>query len=495
MIEFQSSMGTRIAQALRGEAKLPLFVQWLIGIATCVLLAKLIAIAGIISAIGISGIMVVGPIVISIVWNREVGIYLVLLLAFFISIPNRLMEGIPMGIALDVLIVGSMVGLLYKSTVDNNWSVFNTPMTVAILSWACMNVAEVVNPSAASRAAWFYVIRPAVEYMMLFFLTYSALDTPRKLNRFLFSILGLSMFSACWGIKQTTSGYFQWELNYVMSHDIVHLVFNYGRWRAIGSIGSPSQFGMIMAFISMLSIALLTVYTGWHVRLFLVVSIITTLLAMVYSGTRTAYIIVPVFYFVWVILSRNKKLYFSLLLAAGIMTLIATMPTNNYHVQRIQSMFKGSEDASYQTRDRNRKMIMPWIAAHPIGGGLGSTGVWGQRFSPGTFLANFPPDSGLVRVSVELGWVGLLFFLNVYYHVLVKGSLLYWQMNNPKYKSIVAGMIAGISPLLIAEWGQEVVGVFPLSLLFWMFVAILFRAVYFDREEQLNNSLETRTRG
>jgi hypothetical protein len=58
-------------------------------------------------------------------------------------------------------------------------------------------------------------------------------------------------------------------------------------------------------------------------------------------------------------------------------------------------------------------------------------------------------------------------------------------MKNPKYKSIVAGMIAGISPLLIAEWGQEVVGVFPLSLLFWMFVAILFRAVYFDQQEQL----------
>ena len=42
----------------------------------------------------------------------------------------------------------------------------------------------------------------------------------------------------------------------------------------------------------------------------------------------------------------------------------------------------------------------------PIGGGLGSTGVWGQRFTPGSFLAMFAPDSGLIRVAVELGWVG-----------------------------------------------------------------------------------------
>ncbi len=485
MVDFGSSVGTRIGRAISGEARMQVAWQWVIAIASTFLLAKVIASVGLIAAAGVIGFFILAPIVASILWNREVAIYLVLLLAFFISVPNRLVEGVPMGIALDVLIVGSMIGLLYKCILDNDWRLFTTPMTVAILLWAGMNLFEVVNPGAASRAAWFYVIRPAVEYMMLFFLTYSALDTPKKLNRFLFIILGLSIFSACWGIKQTTSGYFQWELNYVMSHDIVHLVFNYGRWRAIGSIGSPSQFGMIMAFVSMLSIALFTAYKGWLVRSFLLVSIITTLLAMVYSGTRTAYIIVPVFYFVWVILSRNKKLYFSILFAAGLMTIVATMPTNNYHIQRIQSMFKGSEDASYQTRDRNRKLIMPWIAAHPIGGGLGSTGVWGQRFSPGTFLANFPPDSGLVRVSVELGWIGLLFFLNVYYNVLVKGSLLYWKMKNAKYKSIVAGMIAGISPLLIAEWGQEVVGVFPLSLLFWMFVAILFRAIYFDQQEQL----------
>jgi cell division protein FtsW (lipid II flippase) len=176
------------------------------------------------------------------------------------------------------------------------------------------------------------------------------------------------------------------------------------------------------------------------------------------------------------------------------MAVVATMPTNNYHIQRIQSVFSGSKDASYQVRARNRSMIFPWILAHPIGGGLGSTGTWGQRFSPGTFLANFPPDSGLVRVAVELGWIGLGFFLFVYYKVLVDGTRLFWTMKNPVYKAMAGGMIAGITPLLIAEWGQEVVGVFPLSLLFWMFLAVLFRAVHFDRQEQLVATQQTPAR-
>ncbi len=481
---FKPSVATQFVRTIKGEWVFPRPIQWIVGLCTAVVLAKLIYSLGLFAAIGVMAFIIGAPIVLSILWNVQIGIYLVLLLAFFISIPNRLMEGIPMGIALDILIVGSMLGLLYRCASQKKWNLFNTPMTLPIILWAFMNVAEVINPSAASREAWFYVIRPAVEYMMLYFLTYHALDTPTKMNRFLFTVLALSLFSACWGIKQTTTGYFQWELNYVMSHDIVHLVFNYGRWRAIGSIGSPSQFGMVMAFVAMLSIALITAYKSIGTRLFLIITIFATILAMVYSGTRTAYIIVPLFYFVWVLLSKNKKLYFSLLFGVGIMLIIATMPTQNYHIQRIQSMFKGSEDASYQTRALNRKMIAPWIFSHPIGGGLGSTGVWGQRFSPGTFLANFPPDSGLVRVAVELGWIGLFFFLNIYYHVLVKGSFLFWKMKQQKYKAIAGGMIAGISPLLVAEWGQEVVGVFPLSLLFWMFIAILFRAIYFDQQEQ-----------
>jgi hypothetical protein len=357
-----------------------------------------------------------------------------------------------------------------------------------------MNLAEVVNPGAGSRAAWFYVVRPAVGYLMLFFLVYQSINTPAKLFRLLYAILFLALFSAGWGIWQANFGYFDWEYLYVLRHDLVHLVFNYGRWRAIGTIGSPSQFGIIMGFISMLSFSLLSGFKGSVARIFLLVTSLAALMGMVYSGTRSAYVIIPVFYFVWVILSRNKKLYYSLVFAGAGFFVLATMPTNNYHIQRIQSTFKASEDASYQVRARNKKMIFPWILKHPIGGGLGSTGVWGQRFTPGTFLANFPPDSGIIRVAVELGWVGLLIFLNVYYNILIKGTFAFWKMKDKRYKAIVAGMICSIAPLLIVEWGQEVVGVFPMSMLFWFFVAIMFRAIHFDMAERDKDSSSNLTK-
>ncbi len=488
MTVFAPSAGTSLTRFLRGEGSVPRWMQWALWLSVVPMVAKLVAGAGMIAPIGIVVLVIAVPVALSAVSYTEVGIYIMLLFAFFISIPNRLTEDIPFGILIDSMTLLMLIGVLYRNTYTRDWSTFKTPVSMAIMIWGMMNIAEVVNPFAASRAAWFYVIRPAVGYMMLFFLIYNAITTPAKLFRLLFSILFLSLFSACWGIWQANVGYFTWEYLYVLRHDLVHLVFNYGRWRAIGTIGSPAQFGIIMGFISMISLTLIWGFKGAFVRMFLGLVAVAACLGMVYSGTRSAYVIVPIFYLMWVVLARNKKLYYSLAFAAAGGFVLATMPTNNYHIQRIQSTFKASEDASYQVRARNKRIIFPWILKHPIGGGLGSTGVWGQRFSPGTFLANFPPDSGLIRVAVELGWIGLLIFLNVYYIILVKGTQAFWKLKDRRYKAIVGGIICAIAPLLVVEWGQEVVGVFPMSMLFWFFVAIMFRAIYFDMEAQSENN-------
>jgi cell division protein FtsW (lipid II flippase) len=482
-MQVSNSGAIQLNRFVRGEGRLPELVQWVIWVFASALLSWAVYLFNFKAAIGIPFILVASVVGFSLLWRTDIGLYLMLFLAFTISVFNRLVENIPMGIAMDAIIGVMLCGLFYRAQFNRSWSIFNTPITLAVLLWAGMNMIEFLNPVAPSRAAWFYVVRPAVEYLMLFFIAYQTLDTPTKLFRFLYCLIAFSVVSAVWGIWQATFGYFEWEYKYVVRHDLVHLVFNYGRWRAIGSIGSPSQFGIIMAFMCTVCLSLAFAATGFWRKIILWLATGITGLAMIYSGTRSAFVIVPIFLLVWVVLSKNPKMYLLLFIGAIGMTILIITPSNNYHIQRIQSTFQPSADASYQTRAKNRSMILPWIVKHPIGGGLGSTGIWGQRFSPGTFLANFPPDSGLIRVAVELGWVGLFFFLYLYYRIIIHGSLALLKMRNPDYKAIVAGIIGGVVALLVVEWGQEVVGVFPMSILFWLLLAILFRVIHFDQTE------------
>ncbi len=470
-----------------GERILGNWQQWLLfGGFTAMIVAGTIKMGLLFPALLV--IMVIGgPILVSILWNTQLGIYLMMIMAFMLSVINRLLPNIPAGIGIDLMILIMVTGMLYRSYKKKDWSSWQSPVSIPLALWGAMNVIELFNPIAASRVAWLFVIRPALGYMMLFFLTYSMLKSKKQVQGLFFFFLAMNFFTALWGIYQFMFGYFDWEMAEIIRKDAVHLVFNHGRWRSFGSIGSPAQFGMLMGFGGSVSFMLLTGYKRWYHFLIFGTMGVLFIVAMLYSGTRSAFIIPGIFYFTWVILSKQKRMYASIAVAVLGLLVLANIETSNYQIQRVQSIFNATEDASYQVRARNRAMIAPWILMHPIGGGLGSTGVWGMRFSPHTFLAHFPPDSGLVRVAVELGWVGLIIFLGVYFTSIIKGFKLYWKMKDPQLKAILASILCAIPAFLMVEWGQEVVGVYPISLLFWMLLAIMFKSGAFDPATKTEN--------
>src|SRR5262249_18386596 len=143
--------------------------------------------------------------------------------------------------------------------------------------------------------------------------------------------------------------------------------------------------------------------------------------AMLFSGTRSSYILIPAAMVMLVILKFNRKVFVFTAAAGFMLAFLIMVPTSNPTLARFQSAFKPSKDRSFEERAKNQEMIKPYILAHPICGGLGSVGVWGQRFAPDSFLAKFPPDSGYVRVAVEMGWIGLFIYCTFSFIILYTG--------------------------------------------------------------------------
>ncbi|MFX6006691.1 hypothetical protein ABTF07_19150, partial [Acinetobacter baumannii] len=85
------------------------------------------------------------------------------------------------------------------------------------------------------------------------------------------------------------------------------------------------------------------------------------------------------------ILKFNRQVMMAAIIGGiGILILIF-IPTSNPTIYRFQTAFRPSEDASFNVRKINQKRIQPFILTHPMGGGLGATGTWGQRFAPNSF--------------------------------------------------------------------------------------------------------------
>jgi len=128
-------------------------------------------------------------------------------------------------------------------------------------------------------------------------------------------------------------------------------------------------------------------------------------------------------------------------------------------------------------------MIQPFLWEHPMGGGLGSTGDWGERFSPGSFLSKFPPDSGYMRIVAETGPIGLAIYLFLMYTVLAEGIKNYFLVRNPKIKSYLLAMLCVMFSLVLANFPQEAIAQIPTSLFLYVLFAMICRAKEFDDQE------------
>jgi hypothetical protein len=119
-----------------------------------------------------------------------------------------------------------------------------------------------------------------------------------------------------------------------------------------------------------------------------------------------------------------------------------------------------------------------------MGGGLGATGTWGQKFAPGSYLANFPPDSGYIRIAVELGWLGLIIFCTMMFTFLKTGINYYYKIKDPEIKSYSLAMVLIIFAYNIANFPQEALVQYPSNVYFSLEVALLTVLYRIDQEKQ-----------
>lgn len=429
--------------------------------------------------LGSSGLLIalLGPIGLSTAYllskKLEWIVFVALMYAFTVGPILMGLPGIPVGIAMDaMLLLGIGTWALHRIKWDQ-WEEFNIPGAGIIGLWIAYHLIQIANPTAQSRAAWFYVMRPAVAYPFLFLATYH-FAKGYKQTRTLLALFTLGVLTtALWGLSQHLFGYFKFEFDFLTAADAIHLVYIQGRYRIFGTLMSPAQYGVAMAMFSVFFFVL-GIYIKSYKRLrFLVISILCFVLT-VYSGTRSAFVVYPVSFLFLLIVERSGKMIGTAVVGAALFVVLMIIPTNNYHIKRMQSTFKTEEDASFQVRAENRKRITPFILSHPLGGGLGSTGVWGMRFSPGSPLAQFAPDSGYLRVAVELGWIGLILYV-------VLMLRLFWlsfhglQQSTGWRKAVIAATLAALSALFVVEWAQDILGKLPFNQLFWILMAMTIR--------------------
>ncbi|QQS27712.1 MAG: O-antigen ligase family protein [Sphingobacteriales bacterium] len=424
------------------------------------------------------------------------GINVLLVVSFCVMGVKKYLPGEPpLGILLDVFTFFLFFGIFIRQSFERNISVLKHPVTVLILIWIAYNLLEVLNPNSQSQMAWFYTVRGMAGLTLLYFVVLYAFNNLKSIGVFVHLLIFLTLLAAIYGIYQEFNGFNSIEWAWINADETRYeLIYQWGRFRKFSFLSDPTTFGILTAYIGVFCFCLSTSsQIGLLKRIYLLLSFSIMVLAMVYSGTRAAFVLIPIGLALFAFITFKPRIIIisTVLFFAG--AIVVVKSPGNATLYRVRSAFTPAKDESMQLRLQNQKNVQPFIRSNPMGGGLGSTGEWGKRFSPNSELSKFPPDSGLIRIAVEQGWIGLLLFTIFTFSVLVLGIRTYIRSRDPAVKSYSLAFLMIVALLTVANYPQEAIVLLPNSIIYYISVAALVRLRQIDLELVGNTELQTKS--
>ena len=152
----------------------------------------------------------------------------------------------------------------------------------------------------------------------------------------------------------------------------------------------------------------------------------------------------------------------------------------NDQIRRMRGAFDPN-NKSLQVRLDNQKILKSYLASRPFGGGIGHAGDKAQRFLPNAFLSNVATDSWYVTIWAETGIVGLTIHLFILFFVIGKASYkVMFKIRDPITKLKMSALISGMAGVMVASYGNAVLGQMPTALLIYASMAIMTNPEIFE---------------
>jgi len=419
------------------------------------------------------------------------GIYTSLIFGFFVNGITRYVDG-PFGLFIDVILVITALGLVFRLNRDNESPGINNRLTLALLIWFAYTLLELVNPEALSFEAWFYAVRGVSLYFLCtVLLTLVLLHKEKDFDTFIMIWFCFSLLGTLWGMKQFFIGLDAAESRWLESGaKITHVLF--GKLRIFSFYSDAGQFGAAQAHTAVTAFILALGKGNNGKRIFFLITALLSIYGMLISGTRGALFVVITGMAIYLLLSNNLKIILPGIIAGVLvfcMLKFTMIGQGNDQIRRMRTALDPN-DASLQVRLDNQKKLSAYLESRPMGGGIGSGGSWGKRFSPGTFLAETELDSWYVKIWVEGGIIGILLYVLMIIFILADRFIFIFRLKDPPLRQKMAAVYAGVFGICFASYGNQIFGQLPTGNIMYISIAMLYLAGNFIPKSSLNSNDE-----
>ncbi|OIQ30369.1 MAG: hypothetical protein BM564_03100 [Bacteroidetes bacterium MedPE-SWsnd-G2] len=448
------------------------------------LITMVIVKTGVIGFIGFIGLIFAIALIYTVFKYPKSGIILLIILGFFVTGIARYFPA-PWGLSIDGLLVLIYLALFFKGFANKiQWNKAKSPLTLVVSIWMGYILLQIANPEAQSLEAWFYAMRGVALYQWLSIpLLFVLFNKSKDLDTF-FILWGiLSVIGTLKGFQQFYFGVDPFEQRWLDQGGAqTHVLF--GKLRVFSFYSDAGQFGASQAHTGVV-FGILALFKKGNIKLksFFAFVALAGFFGLLISGTRGAIAVPALGGFMFLILKKNIKVLVLggvLLVATYIFFAHTTIGQGNAEIRRMRTAFDPNE-ASLQIRLENQKKLSGYLATRPMGGGVGATGNWGQRFTPHTFLANTATDSWYVMVWADTGIIGLMYYLLMLFFVLGTGAYyVMFKLKDDWLKVQITALVCGMAGIMMASYGNGVFGQMPTGILMYIGMVFMFLSPQLD---------------
>jgi hypothetical protein len=443
-------------------------LKQLLWLPVAVLLGIFVGKAGILALICLVG-LVAGVFFIRLLFaSPKEGVFAALLLSFFVNGITRYIADVPLGLSIDFILLVTLLVALFSPVAANSRSLNSGIFWVTIV-WLLFTMLEIVNPEARSKEAWFYAVR-GVSLYQVFAITIVVMyfNQIKDIRRFINASLLVIAISVLWGARQLFIGLDHAENAWLMAGAYkTHLLF--GILRVFSFYSDAGQFGATAAYGGLVGIILSLGPFKRKIKLLYLFAGLLGFWGMLLSGTRGALFVPAAGVFGYLVATRKIKIIVIGLIIVGCFysfLKFTAIGNDNNQIRRLRSALDPN-DPSLLVRKENQAKFKIYLASRPIGGGIGTSGSWGIRFTPGTFLATTPNDSWYVKIWAETGIIGLSLHIFMLLFFIVKGYFVIFKLRDPPLKQYVMAIHAGFIGIALAAYGNPILGQFPLNIILY----------------------------
>ena len=435
-------------------------------------------------AIGIMLILIpfINGFIIAVFIKPRIGILVFIVYCFIMPTLGKHIEGPQFGLGQDAILLVTWLGILFHRSNRFKFRHLNNDLVWIAVVWFIITFLQLANLEKPSFMGWIFEMRSATLYWVLSIpLAILLLNKKSDIDLFLTIIIVLSLVGALYGIKQLYIGPDEAENRWLEAGaKKTHILF--GKLRVFSYYAEAAQFGASQAQLAIMCLILALGPYTIKKKIWYGLASMIIFYGMLISGTRGAMAALIGGGFIFLVLSKQVRiLILGSIIGLGFLGILkfTSIGSSSAQIVRMRTSLDPN-DASFQVRLINQKILKDILADKPFGTGVGTIGTWGTKYNEDKYIAQIPPDSLYVKIWAMYGIVGFVIWFGIMLYITGKSAGIVWKTRDPVLKNQLLALCGGATGILLCSYGNEVLNAMPSSMIVYLSWAFIWLSPRWD---------------